>query len=68
MSLYQRFCQLDRNGGVLISPRLLKMLDDLNGKEFVAFLSALGPRATLQNKTDFIYFVKLQLVSPISHA
>ncbi|KAJ4709537.1 Calcineurin subunit B [Melia azedarach] len=73
VSLYQRFCQLDRNYGGFISGeeflsvpefavnplslRLLRMLDGLNFKEFVAFLSAFSPRATLQEKIDFIFKV-----------
>ncbi|PPS14397.1 hypothetical protein GOBAR_AA06187 [Gossypium barbadense] len=59
VSLYERFCQLDRNGGGFVSgeeflsvpefavnplsQRLLRMLDGLNFKEFVAFLSAFSP-------------------------
>ncbi|KAG2664983.1 hypothetical protein I3843_16G105500 [Carya illinoinensis] len=73
VSLYQRFCQLDRSGGGFISSeefmsvpefavnplsqRLLRMLDGLNFKEFVAFLSAFSPRATLQQKIEFIFRV-----------
>ncbi|KAG6627943.1 hypothetical protein I3843_15G142700 [Carya illinoinensis] len=73
VSLYQRFCQLDRNGGGFISAeeflsvpefavnpvsqRLLRMLDGLNFKEFVAFLSAFSPRATTQQKIEFIFKV-----------
>ncbi|XVE63492.1 hypothetical protein DITRI_Ditri07aG0024600 [Diplodiscus trichospermus] len=73
VSLYQRFCQLDRNGGGFISAeeflsvpefavtplsqRLLRMLDGLNFKEFVAFLSAFSPRASLQYKIEFIFKV-----------
>ncbi|KAL0013484.1 hypothetical protein SO802_000553 [Lithocarpus litseifolius] len=73
VSLYQRFCQLDRNGGGFISAeeflsvpefavnplsqRFLRMLDGLNFKEFVAFLSAFSPRATLQQKVEFIFKV-----------
>ncbi|KAG6672428.1 hypothetical protein I3842_16G057100 [Carya illinoinensis] len=37
-----------------LSQRLLRMLDGLNFKEFVAFLSAFSPRATLQQKIEFI--------------
>nr|XP_023922267.1 calcineurin subunit B-like [Quercus suber] len=37
--------------------RLLRMLDGLNFKEFVAFLSAFSPRATLQQKVEFIFKV-----------
>ncbi|KAK9275545.1 hypothetical protein L1049_022812 [Liquidambar formosana] len=73
VSLYQRFCQLDRSGGGFISAdeflsvpefavnplsqRLLRMLDGLNFKEFVAFLSAFSSRATLQQKVEFIFKV-----------
>ncbi|KAF3452927.1 hypothetical protein FNV43_RR03360 [Rhamnella rubrinervis] len=73
VSLYQRFCQLDRSGGGFISAdeflsvpefavnplsqRLLRMLDGLNFKEFVAFLSAFSSRASLQQKVEFIFKV-----------
>ncbi|KAJ7955670.1 calcineurin subunit B-like [Quillaja saponaria] len=73
VSLYERFCQLDRNSCGFIpadeflsvpefavnplSQRLLRMLDGLNFKEFVAFLSAFSPRATLQHKVEFIFKV-----------
>ncbi|KAL2502437.1 Calcium-binding EF-hand family protein [Forsythia ovata] len=73
VSLYQRFCQLDRNGCGFISAdefmsvpefavnplsqRLLRMLDGLNFKEFVAFLSAFSSRASLQQKVEFIFKV-----------
>ncbi|KAF0900216.1 hypothetical protein E2562_028698 [Oryza meyeriana var. granulata] len=73
VSLYHRFCQLDRNGGGFVSAeefmtvpefavnplsqRLLRMLDGLNFKEFVAFLSAFSPRASLQQKIEFIFRV-----------
>ncbi|KAM7472907.1 hypothetical protein LguiA_011090 [Lonicera macranthoides] len=73
VSLYQRFCQLDRNGGGFVSAeeflsvpefavnplsqRLLRMLDGLNFKEFVAFLSSFSSRATLQQKVEFIFKV-----------
>ncbi|KAJ4954077.1 hypothetical protein NE237_030909 [Protea cynaroides] len=73
VSLYQRFCQLDRNGGGFISSdeflslpefavnplsqRLLRMLDGLNFKEFVAFLSAFSSCASLQQKIEFIFKV-----------
>ncbi|KAJ0746857.1 putative EF-hand domain-containing protein [Helianthus annuus] len=68
VSLYQRFCQLDRNSGGFISAdeflsvpefavnplsqRLFRMVDGLNFKEFVAFLSAFSSRATLQHKVE----------------
>ncbi|CAL1374316.1 unnamed protein product [Linum trigynum] len=71
VSLYQRFCQLDRSSGGFISAdeflsvpefavnplaqRLLRTVDGLNFKEFVAFLSAFSPRATLQQKIEFIF-------------
>ncbi|KAH1117239.1 hypothetical protein GLYMA_17G071900v4 [Glycine max] len=73
VSLYQRFCQLDRNNCGFIpsdeflsipefavnplSQSLLRMLDGLNFKEFVAFLSAFSPRATLHHKIEFIFKV-----------
>ncbi|KAL2232523.1 UNVERIFIED_CONTAM: Calcineurin subunit B type 1, partial [Sesamum indicum] len=73
VSLYQRFCQLDRNGCGFISAeefmtvpefavnplsqRLFRMLDGLNFKEFVAFLSAFSSRASLQQKVEFIFKV-----------
>ncbi|XVE71673.1 hypothetical protein DITRI_Ditri10aG0170300 [Diplodiscus trichospermus] len=73
VSLYQRFCQLDRKGGGFISgedflsvpefavnplsQRVLRMIDGLNFKEFVAFLSAFSPRASLQHKIEFIFKV-----------
>ncbi|KAJ6372496.1 hypothetical protein OIU76_026904 [Salix suchowensis] len=73
VSLYQRFCQLDRNGCGFVpseeflsvpefavnplSQRLLRMVDGLNFKEFVAFLSAFSPRAPLQLKFEFIFKV-----------
>uniref|UniRef100_A0A2P2KD72 Uncharacterized protein MANES_06G031300 n=1 Tax=Rhizophora mucronata TaxID=61149 RepID=A0A2P2KD72_RHIMU len=68
VSLYQRFCQLDRNGAGFISAeevmsvpefavnplsqRFLRMVDGLNFKDFVAFLSAFSPRATLHQKIE----------------
>ncbi|XP_027069361.1 uncharacterized protein [Coffea arabica] len=73
VALYQRFCQLDRNGiGFIssdeflsvpefavnpLSQRLLRMLEGLNFKEFVAFLSAFSSRASLQQKVEFIFKV-----------
>ncbi|XP_052290323.1 uncharacterized protein LOC102618993 isoform X4 [Citrus sinensis] len=67
VSLYERFCQLDRNNGGFISAeeflsvpefaRLLRMVDGLNFKEFVAFLSAFSPHATLHQKIEFIFKV-----------
>ncbi|MED6107332.1 hypothetical protein PIB30_012982 [Stylosanthes scabra] len=73
VSLYSRFCQLDRkNCGFIpsdefltipefalnpLSHSLLTMLDNLNFKDFVAFLSVFSPRATLQHKIEFIFKV-----------
>ncbi|XP_041019665.1 calcineurin subunit B-like isoform X1 [Juglans microcarpa x Juglans regia] len=73
VSLYQRFCQLDRNAKGFISAdeflsvpefamnplsqRLLKMVDGLNFKDFVAFLSAFSAKATIQHKIEFIFRV-----------
>ncbi|KAH0656975.1 hypothetical protein KY285_031857 [Solanum tuberosum] len=73
LSLYQRFCQLDRNGCGFVSgeeflsvpefavnplsQRLLRMIDGLTFKEFVAFLSAFSAHASLQQKVEFIYRV-----------
>ncbi|XP_004303278.1 PREDICTED: calcineurin subunit B-like isoform 2 [Fragaria vesca subsp. vesca] len=73
VSLYKRFCQLDRNAkGFIsadeflsvpelamnpISQRLLKMVEGLNFKDFVAFLSAFSARATMQQKMEFIFKV-----------
>jgi len=66
VSLYKRFCALDRNGKGFISAdeflsvpefavnplsqRLLRMLDGLNFKEFLAFLSAFSSRASIRQK------------------
>ncbi|KAJ3677175.1 hypothetical protein LUZ60_002899 [Juncus effusus] len=73
VSLYNRFCQLDRNSGGFVASdefmsvpefavnplaqRLLRMLDGLNFKEFVAFLSAFSPRTNPQQKIEFIFKV-----------
>ncbi|XP_020107432.1 calcineurin subunit B-like [Ananas comosus] len=73
VSLYHRFCQLDRSGSGFISAdeflsvpefavnplaeRLLRMLDGLNFKEFVAFLPAFSSRTSLQQKIEFIFKV-----------
>ncbi|XP_050286668.1 uncharacterized protein LOC126725785 [Quercus robur] len=73
VSLYQRFCQLDRNAKGFISAdeflsvpefamnplsqRLLKMVDGLNFKDFVAFLSAFSGKATTHQKIEFIFKV-----------
>ncbi|KAL5152659.1 Calcineurin subunit B [Glycine soja] len=73
VSLYQRFCQLDRNAKGFISAdeflsvpefamnplsqRLLKMADGLNFKDFVAFLSAFSAKASAQQKIELIFKV-----------
>ncbi|GMN49969.1 hypothetical protein TIFTF001_019128 [Ficus carica] len=73
VSLYQRFCQLDRNSKGFISTdeflsvpefamnplsqRLLKMVDALNFKDFVAFLSAFSTKASIQQKIELIFKV-----------
>ncbi|XP_010906002.1 uncharacterized protein [Elaeis guineensis] len=73
VSLYQRFCQLDRNAKGFISAdeflsipefalnpfsqRLLKMVDGLNFKDFVAFLSTFSSKATLEQKIELIFKV-----------
>ncbi|KAH9611915.1 hypothetical protein KSS87_004647 [Heliosperma pusillum] len=73
VSLYQRFCQLDRSGKGFISAdefmsvpefamnplaqRLLKMVDGLNFKDFVAFLSAFSLKASVEQKIGLIFKV-----------
>ncbi|KAF5741750.1 Calcium-binding EF-hand family protein isoform 2 [Tripterygium wilfordii] len=73
VSLYQRFCQLDRNAKGFISAdefmsvpeiamnplsqRLLKMVDGLNFKDFVAFLSAFSAKASASQKIELIFKV-----------
>ncbi|KAG6509971.1 calcineurin subunit B-like [Zingiber officinale] len=73
VALYNRFCQLDRTAKGFISSdeflsipefslnplsqRLLKMVDGLNFKDFVAFLSAFSPQATPQQKVELIFKV-----------
>ncbi|KAF5190015.1 Calcineurin subunit b [Thalictrum thalictroides] len=73
VSLYKRFCQLDRNAKGFISAdeflsvpefalnplsqRLLKMVDGLNFKDFVAFLSAFSNKASIQQKIELIFKV-----------
>ncbi|KAK9690415.1 hypothetical protein RND81_09G126300 [Saponaria officinalis] len=73
VSLYQRFCQLDRSAKGFISSdefmsvpefamnplaqRLLKMVDGLNFKDFVAFLSAFSPNASIEQKIGLIFRV-----------
>ncbi|KAL3835517.1 hypothetical protein ACJIZ3_010253 [Penstemon smallii] len=60
VSLYKRFCQLDRNAKGFISAdeflsRLLKMVDGLNFKDFVAFLSAFSSKASTPQKIEIIF-------------
>ncbi|KAD1345622.1 hypothetical protein E3N88_39529 [Mikania micrantha] len=70
ISLYKRFCQLDRNAKGFISadeflsvpefamnPLLLKMVDGLNFKDFVVFLSAFSPKASTTQKIELIFKV-----------
>ncbi|PSS07534.1 Calcineurin subunit B like [Actinidia chinensis var. chinensis] len=73
VSLYKRFCQLDRNAKGFISAdeflsvpefamnplsqRLLKMVDGLNFKDFVAFLSAFSVKASVPQKVELIFKV-----------
>ncbi|XP_031482340.1 uncharacterized protein LOC116252311 [Nymphaea colorata] len=73
VSLYKRFCQLDRYGKGFISAdeclsipefalnplsqRLLPMINGLNFKDFVAFLSSFSSRASPQQKIEFIFRV-----------
>nr|XP_018628464.1 calcineurin subunit B-like isoform X2 [Nicotiana tomentosiformis] len=73
VSLYERFCQLDRNSKGFIcadeflsvpefamnplSQRLLKMVDGLNFKDFVEFLSTFSAKASMQQKIELIFKV-----------
>ncbi|KAL2554902.1 Calcium-binding EF-hand family protein [Forsythia ovata] len=73
VSLYKRFCHLDRNAKGFISAdeflsvpefamnplsqRLLKMVDGLNFKDFVAFLSAFSTKSTVPQKIEIIFKV-----------
>ncbi|KAJ3698992.1 hypothetical protein LUZ61_002697 [Rhynchospora tenuis] len=73
VALYERFCQLDRNSKGYItsdeflsipefslnplSHRLVQMVDGLNFKDFVAFLSPFSPKATAQQKIELIFKV-----------
>ncbi|KAF7066233.1 hypothetical protein CFC21_072251 [Triticum aestivum] len=71
VSLYERFCQLDRSAKGFVAEdeflsipeystnpqRLLRMVDGLNFKEFVSFLSTFSARASLQQKIEFIFKV-----------
>ncbi|GAA0167904.1 hypothetical protein Leryth_023967 [Lithospermum erythrorhizon] len=73
VSLYGRFCQLDRNAKGFISAdefmsvpefamnplsqRMLKMVDGLNFKDFVAFLSTFSSKANKRQKTELIFKV-----------
>ncbi|CAH9070281.1 unnamed protein product [Cuscuta europaea] len=73
LSVYQRFCQLDRSAKGFISAdeflsvpefamnplsqRLLKMVDGLNFKDLVAFLSAFSAKASMRQKIELIFKV-----------
>lgn len=73
VSLYERFCQLDRSAKGFISgdeflsvpefalnplsQRLLKMIDGFNFKDFVQFLSAFSAKASVRQKSEFIFKV-----------
>ncbi|XP_066322840.1 uncharacterized protein [Miscanthus floridulus] len=73
VSLYKRFCQLDRSAKGFISEdeflsipefslnplskRLLRMVDGLNFKDFVAFLSTFSAKASLRQKIELIFKV-----------
>ncbi|KAK8950477.1 hypothetical protein KSP40_PGU020341 [Platanthera guangdongensis] len=73
VALYKRFCQLDRNANGFISAdeflsipefslnplsqRLQRMLDGLNFKDFVAFLSSFSQKASPQQKIELIFKV-----------
>ncbi|GAA0146117.1 phosphatase modulator [Lithospermum erythrorhizon] len=73
VSLYKRFCQLDRNAKGFVSAdeimtvpefalnsfsqRLLKMVDGLNFKDFVAFLSAFNANASNRQKVELVFKV-----------
>ncbi|XP_074347832.1 uncharacterized protein LOC141686682 isoform X1 [Apium graveolens] len=70
VSMYQRFCQLDRTSKGFISAdeflsvpefsdnplsqRLLKMVDGLNFKDFAAFLAAFSAKASMKQKIELI--------------
>ncbi|KAL5208439.1 hypothetical protein ABZP36_032874 [Zizania latifolia] len=73
VSLYKRFCQLDRSAKGFISEdeflsipefslnplskRLLRMVDGLNFKDFVSFLSTFSAKASLRQKIELIFKV-----------
>ncbi|RLN06988.1 calcineurin subunit B [Panicum miliaceum] len=73
VSLYERFCQLDRSAKGFISEdefpsipefslnplskRLLRMVDGLNFKDSVAFLSTFSAKASLRQKIELIFKV-----------
>lgn len=72
-ALYKRFCALDRNGKGFISAdefmaipefalnplsqRFVRMLEGVNFKDFVQWLSAFSPRAALRDKAQLIFRV-----------
>eukprot|EP00271_Cylindrocystis_brebissonii_P016021 TRINITY_DN39153_c0_g1_i1.p1 TRINITY_DN39153_c0_g1~~TRINITY_DN39153_c0_g1_i1.p1 ORF type:complete len:177 (-),score=31.71 TRINITY_DN39153_c0_g1_i1:230-760(-) len=71
VSLYERFCALDRNGKGFIladefmsipefainplAQRLLRRFEGVNFKDFVGLLSAFSSRATPEDKARFIF-------------
>lgn len=73
VALYERFCALDRNGKGYISAdefmavpefalnplaqRLLRLLEGVNFKDFVVFLSAFSSQATFEDKANLIFKV-----------
>ncbi|KAG8060603.1 hypothetical protein GUJ93_ZPchr0002g23945 [Zizania palustris] len=73
VSLYKRFCQLDRSAKGFISEdeflsipefslnplskRLLRMVDGLNFKDFVSFLSTFSVKASICQKIEWIFKV-----------
>ncbi|KAF6158065.1 hypothetical protein GIB67_014859 [Kingdonia uniflora] len=79
VSLYNRFCQLDRTAkGFIsadeflsvpefavnpISQRMLKMIDGLNFKDFVAFLSAFSTKASLEQKIQRAFSILLEFTN-----
>eukprot|EP00850_Spirogloea_muscicola_P010899 SM000065S20248 [mRNA] locus=s65:642042:643266:- [translate_table: standard] len=73
VSLYERFCQLDRNGKGYISAdefmaipefalsplsqRMLTLLEGVNFKDFVALLSAFSASASSEDKIRWIFTI-----------
>lgn len=71
VALYERFCALDRNGKgyiaadefmaipefalIPLANRMLRMLEGVNFKDFVAFLSGFSGRASPEDKARLIF-------------